>query len=344
MNLCFLVSNQTNPYLNIAVETYLVSTSRPDTVVLYLWRNRRTVVIGQNQNPFSEVNLDALLTDGGHLVRRRTGGGAVYHDDGNLNFSFVAPPHLYDQKRQFEVLQRAVGSFGLHTMLSGRNDVLVECENASASGDPSETAPSTGTTIKENNNSTYRKFSGNAFSIGRENNLHHGTILIQTHMDDLQRYLRPNPAKLLKHGVESVQSRVANLGQLCPDITAVSLQPRLLEAFEQVYGIPVGQLCFEDIVSLPQVDALREEYASEAWLYGHWKTFSAQRRGQFGWGSVEVSLTVSDDTIVDLRVATDALDTRLVDEARQVLMGASAAVRPSTDNPQVDDIVSLVYS
>ena len=91
----FIVSNQTNPYWNIAVENYLVE--HADAVTMYLWRNRRTVVIGQNQNPFSEVNIEALEADGGYLMRRKTGGGAVYHDDGNLNFSFVVPKALYDQ-------------------------------------------------------------------------------------------------------------------------------------------------------------------------------------------------------------------------------------------------------
>ena len=133
----FIVSNQTEPYWNIAVENYLVEYA--DTVTLYLWRNRRTVVIGQNQNPYSEVNVEALEADGGYLMRRKTGGGAVYHDDGNLNFSFVIPKELYDQQRQFSVIQRAVESFGLHTELSGRNDILAEG----------------------------RKFSGNAFSKGR---------------------------------------------------------------------------------------------------------------------------------------------------------------------------------
>ena len=102
MMLQVVVSNQTNPYWNVAVENYLVSRKLDDTVVMYLWKNHRTVVIGQNQNPFSECNVDALLADGGYVMRRTTGGGAVYHDDGNINFSFVAPYDLYDQQKQFD--------------------------------------------------------------------------------------------------------------------------------------------------------------------------------------------------------------------------------------------------
>ena len=84
-----IISNQTNPYLNIAVENYLLSQPSDSDITMYLWQNRRTVVIGQNQNPFSECNVEALEADGGYLMRRKTGGGAVYHDDGNINFSFV---------------------------------------------------------------------------------------------------------------------------------------------------------------------------------------------------------------------------------------------------------------
>ena len=168
MKLQFIVSNQTNPYWNIAVEQYLVDIpiqaikqSDNQTITLYLWKNRRTVVIGQNQNPYSEVNLEALEADGGFLMRRKTGGGAVYHDDGNINFSFVVPKALYDQSRQFAVIQRAVADFGIVAELSGRNDILTEG----------------------------RKFSGNAFSKGKYQDLHHGTLLIEGNMEDLQRYL-----------------------------------------------------------------------------------------------------------------------------------------------------------
>ena len=313
MKLQFIVSDQTNPYWNIAVENYLVE--HADCVVLYLWKNRRTVVIGQNQNPFSEVNVDALEADGGHLMRRRTGGGAVYHDDGNLNFSFVAPKALYDQQRQFGVIQRAVESFGLHTELSGRNDILAEG----------------------------RKFSGNAFSKGQKNDLHHGTLLISGDMSDLARYLKPKPAKLQKHGVQSVRSRVVNLAELNPEITPESIAPRLRAAFEGVYGGCAEEVSFEDVIRRPEVRRLYEEFASDEWKYGKWKTFSAQRSAQFDWGGVELSLTIEDDIVRDVQMASDALDLAALDEARRLLTGADIKKRPPTESAIVNDILSLVY-
>lgn len=313
MKLQFIVSDQTNPYWNIAVENYLVE--HADCVVLYLWKNRRTVVIGQNQNPFSEVNVDALEADGGYLMRRRTGGGAVYHDDGNLNFSFVAPKALYDQQRQFGVIQRAAESFGLHTELSGRNDILAEG----------------------------RKFSGNAFSKGQKNDLHHGTLLISGDMSDLARYLKPKPAKLQKHGVQSVRSRVVNLAELNPEITPESIAPRLRAAFEGVYGGCAEEVPFEDVIRRLEVRRLYEEFASDEWKYGKWRTFIAQRSTQFDWGGVELSLTIEDDIIRDVQLASDALDLAALDAARHLLTGADIKKRPPTESAIINDILSLVY-
>ena len=318
----FIVSNQTNPYWNIAVENYLVERDeganyqgKADCVMLYLWKNRRTVVIGQNQNPFSEVNVEALEADGGYLMRRKTGGGAVYHDDGNLNFSFVVPKALYDQQRQFSVIQRAVESFGLHTELSGRNDILVEG----------------------------RKFSGNAFSKGQKNDLHHGTLLIRGDMSDLARYLKPKPAKLQKHGVQSVRSRVVNLAELNPAITPESIVPRLRAAFEEVYGGCAEEVPFEDLIRCDEVRRLYEEFASDEWKYGRWRTFTAQRSGQFDWGGVEVALIIEDDIIRDVQLASDALDLAALDAARHLLTGADIKKRPPTESAIVSDILSLVY-
>lgn len=315
MPLQFLMSDRTDPYWNIAVENYLVGRDA-DAVVLYLWQNRRTVVIGQNQNPYGEVNLEALLADGGYLMRRRTGGGAVYHDDGNLNFSFVVPKALYNQGRQFSVIQRAVESFGLHTELSGRNDILAEG----------------------------RKFSGNAFSKGRHNDLHHGTLLIRGDMSDLARYLKPKPAKLQKHGVSSVQSRVVNLAELNPAITTGSIAPRLRAAFEEVYSGRAECLDYSELVECPAVRELHDRFASDEWIYGGWRNFSAQRSARFDWGEVELSLSVEDGVIRDVQLASDALDLAALDEARRLLTAAPTSQRPPSDNPIVRDILSLVYA
>lgn len=318
MSLHLVISSQTNPYWNVSVENYLLSLPEKDVVTMYLWKNHRTVVIGQNQNPYSECNVELLCSEGGYVMRRTTGGGAVYHDDGNINFSFIAPPGLYDQKRQFSVLQRAVGCYGLNTELSGRNDVL--CEG--------------------------RKFSGNAFSKGRYQNLHHGTVLIKGNMNDLQRYLRVKPAKLQKHGVKSVQSRVVNLSELA-DVTSVNIVPHLINAFEEVYGDKVQLIEFDKLICLDEVKALYEKYSSDAWLFDRWRGFQSQYSAQFEWGGVELSLDIDEEhhRIRKVALATDCLNTELSAQVEQLLTGASTVERPlvSVDNPYLEDVLNLVY-
>ena len=340
MKLQYIVSNQTEPYWNIAVENYLVETA--DAVTLYLWRNRRTVVIGQNQNPYSEVNVEALEADGGFLMRRKTGGGAVYHDDGNLNFSFVVPKAIYDQQRQFSVIQHAVESFGLHTELSGRNDILVNVEGGMRSEELNAGANNSSLNIPH---SSFRKFSGNAFSKGRVNDLHHGTLLIKGDMSDLAHYLKPKPAKLQKHGVASVRSRVVNLAELNPEITPESIAPRLKEAFESEYSEYSEYSDYSEIIKIPEVCVLHDHFASDEWKYGRWRTFTAQRTAQFDWGGVELALTVDESRgiITDVQLASDALDLAALDEARRRLIGASTSVALTSGNPILKDIFSLIY-
>lgn len=313
-------SNQTNPYWNLAVENYLVSQPDSNRVVLYLWANHRTVVIGQNQNPYAECAVDQLLADGGYVMRRATGGGAVYHDDGNLNFSFVAPKALYSQQRQFSVIFRALESFGLQAECSGRNDLL--CQG--------------------------RKFSGSAFSKGHYHDLHHGTLLIRGNMAELQRYLHPKPAKLLKHGVSSVQSRVVNLAELNDSITPQSIAPKLMDAFCQIYDPNPLRINFEDLLHLPEVEALYNKYSSHDWIFARWQQFTAQRSAQFDWGGVDLSLHVdsSTDRIVDLDLATDSLDTTLAERLKSLLVGATTSqppLLPSDADTPLRDLVALVY-
>ena len=301
-----IISNQTNPYLNIAVENYLLSQPSDGDITMYLWQNSRTVVIGQNQNPYAECNVAQLEQDGGYLMRRRTGGGAVFHDLGNLNFSFVVPYEMYDTTRQFAVLQRAVESYGLDTEISGRNDVL--CQG--------------------------RKFSGNAFAKGRQQRLHHGTILIRTDVELLQRYLKVKPAKLQKHGVASVQSRVVNLSELVPQITAQNIVTPLVEAFGQVYGTAVQKLDFDECASNSAVRELAEQFAS------------------LDWGGVEIAASVDEAAgiIRSIAIASDSLFPDVIAQAEQLLTGASIHEPPTVEHiPENErqmlcDIFSMLYT
>lgn len=314
-----LISNQYNPFLNRAVEQYLTEHQEKGGVTLYLWKNQKTVVIGYNQNPYAECNVQLLLDEGGHLMRRGTGGGAVYHDLGNINFSFVTDRKLYDVQKQLSVIQGALKNYGLQAEISGRNDLL--CQG--------------------------RKFSGNAFSKGPVNNLHHGTILIKTDGEMMQRYLIVDKAKLLKNGVKSVASRVVNLSELVPALTSENIKQPLIEAFEKVYGENATVLDFDELAKLPEVQQIRESISSHAFLFGRWEQFKTTKKARFAWGGVEIALKVDEAQgfILDAQIASDCLDTESIEEAEKMLKGCSTKEAPMIDNENeiLQDIVNLIY-
>lgn len=311
-----IVSNRHDPYLNLAVETFLTDHQDDGVVTMYLWKNQRTVVIGLNQNPFSECDVKRLNEEGGHLMRRRTGGGAVYHDLGNLNFSFIADKHNYDIRKQQSVIQEALRHFGLEAEISGRNDLT--CQG--------------------------RKFSGNAFFNGTNNNLHHGTILIKTDATMMQHYLTVDPSKLQKHGVKSIRSRVVNLSELA-DITADNIIAPLIQSFEKVYGIKSEYIDFELLASLKEVQETATRISSHDYLFGKWEHFHAEKQGQFPWGHVQISLEIDADThqIRHIAIASDSLDTEIIQQTEQMLDRHDCLNRPHSNNPICNDILNLIY-
>ena len=314
-----IVSNQYDPFLNRAVEQYLTEHQEEGVVTMYLWKNQQTVVIGYNQNPYSECNVQLLLDEGGHLMRRGTGGGAVYHDLGNINFSFVADKKLYDVRKQLSVIQEALRSYGLQAEISGRNDLT--CEG--------------------------RKFSGNAFAKGQRNNLHHGTILIKTDGAMMMRYLTVDKAKLQKHGVKSVASRVVNLSELVPELTSESIKQPLIASFEKVYEGKAAMLDFDVVANDKEVQAIRDHIASDDFLFGRWRQFKTTKKAQFSWGNVDIALHVDEAKalITEVQIASDCLDTAIIEQAENMLKGCSTKQIPAFDesNEILRDIVNLIY-
>ena len=311
-----IIGNQYNPHLNLAVESSLLDEGDTDVVTMFLWRNQQTVVYGYNQNPFTECNVELLLSEGGFAARRRTGGGAVYHDLGNLNFSFVANKKHYDVAKQMSVIQKALEIFGLKTEVSGRNDILFDG----------------------------RKFSGNAFGIYKDRRLHHGTILIKTDGEKLAKYLKVNPAKLQKHGVKSVASRIINLSEVV-DITSDSIIPYLSKAFEEVYEAKAEVIDFNDLLT-DKVLKTRDLFASDEYLFGKWRNFHAKKSAQFAWGLVELDMQINEEKgiIESVSIASDGLEPDLIDETEQLLIGASIKKAPDFGQNEVaKDIISLIY-
>ena len=311
-------SNSFDPYYNLAVEQYLMETVEEDAIILFLWQNQNTVVIGKNQNAWKECRTALLSKEGGLLARRLSGGGAVFHDLGNLNFTFLMSQTEYDLDRQFSVIAQAMQLLGLHADRSGRNDMLVEG----------------------------RKFSGNAFYKNGKQAYHHGTLLVDVDMEKLSRYLNPSKAKLQAKGVDSVRSRVVNLRELNPEITIESLKKAMAEAFETVYGLPCSMLSNTDF-DTAAIEALRVRNASWEWNFGQKLPFTAELEGRFAWGGIQLCLQVENGVVTSAKVYSDAMDWQIAQIIEPCLTGcrfdpaAMQAVIP--ENLAVcDDIRALI--
>ena len=281
-----------DPYQNLALERHLLETVEPGACILYLWQNQNTVVIGRNQNPWAECRTERLRQEGVRLARRLSGGGAVFHDLGNLNFTFLVQKQDYDVDRQTQVLLRACRDLGLPAERSGRNDLLADG----------------------------RKFSGNAFYAHEGRCYHHGTLLVDADLEKMGRYLQPSPAKLRSKGVSSVRSRVVNLRELAPDLTVESLSEHLLAAFSAVYGGPVRPFP-ADRLDRARLQVLREENAGWEWLWGRKMTFTLQPRGRFPWGEVTICLAVEQGVVTEAAVYTDAMDWSFAEPMGAALTG-----------------------
>lgn len=291
MNTLICVSSSGSGFRNLAMEEVLLDRTRPEDAAVFFYVNRRAVIIGRNQNPWAECDLARMEEDGVQLVRRISGGGAVYHDRGNLNYSFLMGKERYDPDAQTELILSAVRALGIPAERTGRNDLT-------AAG---------------------RKFSGQAFCDMGGRRLHHGTLLVSSELDRLERYLTVDERKLSFKGIRSVRSRVENLSAFCPGLTVPDLLERLKEACRAAYGdcteLP------EEALEGPELEERAERHASFGWRLGKTPRFDQELSARFAWGGVQLHLRFLDGRVEDLDVFTDAGDPDLSEKARRCLRG-----------------------
>ncbi len=279
------------PWHNLAVEEYVLNHLPPHTCVLYLYQNENTVVIGKNQNAWKECRHQQLADEGGKLARRISGGGAVFHDMGNLNFSFIVSREDYDLNRQLKVILDAVKSLGVSAEFSGRNDILSEGA----------------------------KFSGNAFCFRKDSAFHHGTILIGADMSKLARYLTVSKDKIASKGVESVRARVCNLQERNADIDVDKVADALRVSFEKEYG-PVRPLVIDDI---KEVEAIEARNATWEWKLGQSPSFDIETGTRFAWGNAEFAFSLKNGVITQANVFSDAMDADYIGSLPEALTGCT---------------------
>ena len=286
----------TDPYVNLAAEEHLTMNAEEGTVTLYLWQNAHTVVIGKNQNPWRECDVEAIKRDGIYLARRISGGGAVYHDMGNLNFTFIAKDDLFDIERQTDVILLACRLLGVNASKTGRNDLTV----------------------------AGKKFSGHAYFSSGGYNYHHGTIMMDVAAEDLSEYLNVSEAKLKSKGVASVRSRVTNLREHVDEplknadtkTLVAAMQDAMVRAASREYG---SEPVEEELPAIPQ--ELLDKYASEEWRLGTRIPFTADIEHRFEWGGVEIQLAMKGEYIEDCRIYSDALETEVFEIIEDLVKG-----------------------
>lgn len=307
-----------NPYKNLATEKYLLDTVSKGVCILYLWQNENTVVIGKNQNAWTECKCSLLEAEGGKLARRLSGGGAVFHDLGNLNFTFLCHNEDYDLNKNLSVLKRACSLAGIKTEISGRNDILAD----------------------------NRKFSGNAFYNTKDKSYHHGTILISADKERLERYLTPPKIKLEAKGIKSVRSRIVNLSELSPELTCEAMADFLVLAFGEEYQIEPD---FIEISEEDKISKLYDEFSSHDYIYSSPIPFSFSLEERFSWGCAELKFNVKNNLIQDFQMYTDALDWTIPEKTKASLLNCpfnSKSIKnvlfSSLPKNQANDIFDLI--
>ena len=266
----YLINTSTDPYVNMAFDEFCLQQYECDEPFFYLWRNRPAVIIGLNQNAYSEVNLDYLNSHGITLARRVTGGGAVYHDLQNMNYTIIgrnpSPQPMVD----------ALRSLGVPAELTGRNDIFVEG----------------------------RKVSGYARRVSHNQEIIHGTLMYDVDLDTLIKVLDTPTSKMQAKGISSVKSRVANLKEYLPQFSSLDeLQAKL----QEILSAGDGQmpLSAEQIAEVrKQAD---EKFSTWDFIYGHSHEADFRCKAKLACGNVEANLRIDHGLIDRLDFTGDFL-------------------------------------
>ncbi|MFA5570801.1 MAG: lipoate--protein ligase [Sphaerochaetaceae bacterium] len=294
-NIRVFTAEHHDPWFNLATEDWLFKSFEEDQHILFLWRNSPCIVIGRFQNPWVECNISAMERDHVALARRQSGGGAVYHDLGNTNFTFMSPRSSYDQSLNFAIIVDALKEFGIEAVQSGRNDILVD----------------------------QRKVSGSAFKMGAKKAFHHGTLLINADMGKLPTYLTPDKEKLHAKGVRSVASRVANLTEFNPSMNHENLSDAIIRSFFNTHN---STCAIEDLTieRLSQEQSLYETYqlySDWKWRFGNTPNFEHPLEKRFSWGNIVCEFDVVGGIVQKVELYSDALSVELIELLQNAPLG-----------------------
>jgi lipoate---protein ligase len=286
----------TDPRINLAIEEYALKNLDINETYLLFYINEPSIIIGKNQNTVEEINTDYVESNGIKVVRRLSGGGAVYHDLGNLNFSFITKDdgESFHNFRKFtEPVIEALQKLGVKAELSGRNDILAEG----------------------------RKISGNAQFSTKGRMFSHGTLLFDSEIEHVVSALRVKQDKIESKGIKSIRSRVANISEFLSDSMDIQqFRSHLLKnIFSESKDIPEYVLTEEDWSKIHELS--KERYQNWDWNYGKSPKFNSQHSHRFPVGSIDVRLEVNKGVIESCKIFGDFFGVGDVSEIETLLTG-----------------------
>lgn len=288
--------NEHDPAVNLALEEYVLRNAQPGEDLLLFYINGPSIIIGRHQNTLEEINRDYVKQHGIHVVRRLSGGGAVYHDLGNLNFSFITdalPENFRNFKKFTDPVVRALAELGVPAELSGRNDILVDG----------------------------RKISGNAQYMSKGRMASHGTLLFDSDLSNVSEALRVHGSKISSKGIKSVRSRVANISEFLTTPMTVEAFRRFLlrHIFEGADPVPELSVLPEDWAAVRQL--ADERYRSWDWTYGNSPDFNVEKRQRFAAGEIDARLDIQQGVIRSVKFYGDFFSEVEPDVLAQRLVG-----------------------
>lgn len=289
--LCITHPN-TDPWFNLAAEEYMLKHFSDD--VFMLWRNANAIIVGKHQNTLAEINFDYVKEKNIKVVRRLSGGGAVFHDLGNLNFTFIRngqDENLVDFRRFTLPILEVLQKLSVEARFEGRNDLTIEG----------------------------KKFSGNAEHVYKNRVLHHGTLLFSSHMPDLGMALKINPLKYRDKAVKSVRSRVTNISDHLPHkMDVIQFRDMIMDHIASGHGnVRHYEYTGEDIRAIQEL--VDKKYSTWEWNFGYSPKYDLSKSIKSNGGFVELHMNVSQGIIKEIRIYGDFFNKRDISEVETLL-------------------------